>query len=376
MDKLYHLNSIEISEGKLDENITSLMAFNPSIAIAPVLKANAYGHGIELIGTYLDKKKFPFYCVNSIVEANQLRMAGVKTDILIMGYVGKDALNEKEWDYIFGVFDLEQAKMISSLQKNPRVHINIETGLHREGLDIFNLQTLLSDIKLLSNLNVEGVMSHLSCSNDPECETTIKQLAAFKQAKELALNAGFTPHWYHFGGSLALLNKLSESCNVIRCGKALFGIALNSSYQADTSKTSSRIEGFSPILEFKTHIAQIKKIKKGDHVSYADAFIADKDMTIGILPVGYSDGVERRLTNKGYMKVDSTLCKMLGVVAMNVTIIDLSDVKDPHVGHEVIIYSSHSDDQNSLDHVAQTCGTLPQDLLSHLSPSIPREFVR
>jgi len=371
------LNRIEVSEAQIRENMRLVQEFSRDVAIAPVLKSNAYGHGLEQVGKLLDASGAPFYCVNSLQEANRLRAVGVTTDILIMGYVDPSDLKRKEWDYIFAVFDPDYAQVISTLQKSPRVHITIETGLHREGIDLIEFPHAFEELKKLGNLHVEGMMSHLACANDPVCETTKQQLERFEDAKKQIIESGFFPQWFHFGGSLALLNTLSGSSNVVRVGKALFGIALNTTYsgnQTDVTK-SEQLQGFAPVLTLKTKIAQVKHIKKGAHVSYADGFIAERDMTIGILPIGYNDGVDRRLTNKGKMKIGDTLCPMVGVVAMNLSVIDISNITDPHPGQEVIVYSSDEEDENSLDNAAKTCGTLPQDLLLHLPESLQRDLV-
>lgn len=372
----YPLNKIEISENRIRENMQLLLQVNKDIAIAPVLKSNAYGHGIELIGKLLEEYKVPFYCVNSIQEAHQLREAGVTTDILIMGYVDPSDLASKEWDYIFVILDIAYARIVNKYQHKARVHLHIETGLHREGIDILSFPELLTEIKNLENLHVEGIMSHLACSNDPACPTTVQQLSNFTRAKKLVEEFGFSPKWVHLGGSLALLNKLATGCNVVRVGKAIFGIALNTTYSGGKNavKQDDRMKEFNLVLTLKTKIAQIKYIKKGDHLGYADLFIAELDMTIGILPIGYNDGVDRRLSNKGKMIVGGVACPILGVVAMNVTTIDLSDVENPQVGQDVIVYSQEKSDGNSLDNAAIVCGTLPQDLLLHLPVNMVREL--
>jgi alanine racemase len=135
---LQPLNVLEISKERLHQNAQTLININPKVKISPVLKSNAYGHGIELIGKELDGYNFPFYCVNSLPEAVALRNAGVKTDILIMGYVHPDNLRTTQWDFIFAAFDLEFAKLVNRYQDNPRVHLNVETGLHRDDSPCFD----------------------------------------------------------------------------------------------------------------------------------------------------------------------------------------------------------------------------------------------
>ncbi len=371
------LNTIEVSENKINRNFDLLREIAGGKLISPVLKSNAYGHGIELVGPLFDKKEIPFICVNSFFEAKQLRNAGVKSEILIMGYVDEQNLKEK-MDFSFVIFSLEYAKKINSIYESAKVHINIETGLHREGFDILNDQNLLKEIKNLNNLRIEGVSTHLACSNDPECQTTKLQIENFRKAKDVLLQNGISPKWFHVGGALALLNDLAGEFNVIRCGKALFGIALNTTYQSGLSHATPQheaIKKFEITFKLKTKIAQVKEVKKGEHVGYADAFIAEKDMKIGILPIGYYDGLDRRLSNKGNMRVGEVYCRILGIVAMNITVIDLTEVKNPHVGQEVMVYSDDHSDKNSVDNVARICETLPQELVVRLPVSLARKLV-
>lgn len=373
----FSLNKIEISKSRLLANANRLMHARPGVSIAPVLKSNAYGHGIELIGSLLDSHDFPFYCVNSLEEADLLKASGIKTKILIMGYVHPHDLAHKQLNYSLTVFDIEQAEIINKYQKNPRVHLNIETGLNREGLDVSGLHSIIEKITRLRSLRVEGVMSHLACSGDPGCDTTIQQLASFKKVKALIKQTGLSPKWYHLGGSLALLNGLTDECNVVRCGRAFFGIGLSSTNQTTDkqSKTSTVGNSFAPVLSLKSTLVQIKKINKGNHVSYADSFVAQRDMTIGILPIGYSDGIDRRLSNTSAVFVGNVECKIIGVIAMNDTIIDLTNVPNPKVGQEVIVFSASQTDPNSLNKLAKLLGTLPYESVSRLPRDMHRELV-
>lgn len=370
------LNTLEVSEHKINKNFELLSEIAGDKFISPVLKSNAYGQGIEIVGPLFDKKEIPFICVNSFFEAKQLRNAGVKSEILIMGYVDEENLREK-MDFSFVIFSLEYAKKINSIYESVKVHINIETGLHREGFDVLNDQELFGEIKKLTNLRIEGVSTHLACSNDPQCDTTKLQIDNFRRVKKLLLQNGISPKWFHVGGALALLNDLAEEFNVVRCGKALFGIALNTTYQSGLSHVTPQhelINKFEITFRLKTKIAQVKKVRKGEHVGYADAFVADRDMVIGILPIGYYDGLDRRLSNKGYMRVGDVDCRILGIVAMNITVIDLSEVKNPEAGEQVIVYSDDFNHKNSIDNVAKICETLPQELVVRLPVSLSRKF--
>lgn len=358
--KFHPLNKIEVSKSTILSNYKYLSS-NRSISIAPVLKSNAYGHGIELIGKILDEVNAPFFCVDSLPEAYKLKKAGVKTPILIMGYADPRNLQFKKLPFSYAVFDLEFLKALDKYQKEAEVHIFIGTGMSREGVPLSDLPEFLQEAKKLKNIKIVGAMTHLASADNPSSKLTHTQLENFQKAKKVFLDLGITPKWFHIGGSNALLNKLTDGCNLVRCGKAIYGLGVGN-------------KKLQPSLRLKSQIVQVKKINKGAKVGYSETYVAKKDMQIGILPIGYNDGVDRRLGNKGVVLVDGQECPIIGIISMNITTIDLSNVKNPFVGQEVIIFSDKAEKPNSIENAAKLCETIPLELLIHLNPVTRREI--
>ncbi len=363
--KSYPLNTISINQERVNYNYKTLSQLDDKVKIAPVLKSNAYGHGIEIIGNIVDLYNPPFICVDSLFEAYKLQKAGVNSKILIMGYVDPRSLIRKKLPFSYAIFDLEFARSLSRNQSGCEVHVFVGTGMSREGVPLAELEEFLNHLKEFKGLNIVGLMSHLSSANEPQSEHTTHQVENFRMAKQIALKVISDMKWFHLGGSWALTNNLAGDCNVVRCGKAIYGLADN-----DVLK---------PVLLLKTQIVQIKKINKGAKVGYGETFIAPKDMTIGILPIGYYDGVDRRLSNKGVVKLAGekrpVFCKILGMISMNVTTIDLSEVENPALSMEVIIFSDSINDPNSLEQAGKLCNTIPLELVVHLQSSIRREII-
>ena len=175
-----------------------------------------------------------------------------------------------------------------------------------------------------------------------------------------------------------------------RVGLALYGIdplpstslrankvseVISSINEIASSSSTPRDDGLRPVLKLTTKIIQIKTLQKGDGVGYNGTFTATRSMRLGVLPIGYYDGVDRRSSNKGYVTVDKIECPIAGLVSMNVTTIDLSTVKNPHIGQNVCIYSSNPNDKNSIENTAEICKTIPYDLLVHLASSTKRVIV-
>lgn len=394
--KSYPLNKIYLSKERLLANFDYLSKLVPGVEVAPVLKSNAYGHGIEQIGQLLASQgqalSIPFICVDSLYEAYQLQKIGVKSDILIMGYIDPRSLQGKKLPFSYAVFDMNQLRGIAQHQPGAKVHLFFDTGMHREGFDIRDANQLLHSLGGITQVKIEGVMSHLAVADDPDDVITKLQMNNFKAAKLLVKQMGYQPKWFHLGGSYALLNELTEQCNVIRSGIALYGFPTASVLK------SSKLQ---PVLKMTSRIASWKYIKKGEYVGYNKGFRAWADMILAILPIGYNDGVDKRLSNKGevfckpvglddfgekrskvYDKLPHKVsCKIVGQISMNITTIDLTEAqkmlgsKLPAIGDEVEVISDDSLLPNSIEQIAERCGTIPHEILIHLHPSTRREVV-
>lgn len=362
--KSYSLNLIYINKNQLIKNYLYLKSLHENIQIAPVLKSNAYGHGIKEMGEIIDDLNPPFICVDSLYEAYQLTNAGIKSDVLIMGYVDPQNLIRKKLAFSFAVWDLSSAKALNKYQKGASIHIFVDTGMHREGVLLEDLENFIDALKRFENLNIKGLMSHLAMADKPSHSLTKLQIKNFKKAKEICKKKGLTLDWFHFGGGVANLTIEKLPCNIIRTGKILYGVG-----------TLTKNTGLKPVMKITTRLVQIKKIRKGSKVGYDGTYEAKKDMIIGILPLGYNDGLDRRLSSKGVVLVDGTFCSIIGRISMNLTTIYIDKVNNPTIGQEVVVYSDNSDDLNSIQNAASVCGTTPYVLLVNLDSSTKRIIV-
>lgn len=342
------LNKIEISKDNLINNYKRLSSINKEIKIAPVLKSNAYGHGLIQVAKVLDPLNAPFFCVDSLYEAYELLKAGVKTSILIMGYTDPENFKVKKLSFAYAVFDKEALEILNKYQPGCPIHIFVDTGMNREGISMELLPKFLKEVKKYPDLKVEGLMSHLSSADDKKNIINKLQISNFKKTLQTCRQNKIYPKFIHLANSDGLANFSKELIftNIARVGLAIY-------------------EG---VLTFKTKIIQIKHLKKGDKVGYSGTYTARKNMIIGILPAGYNDGVDRRLSNKGYVSVGGILCPIIGRVSMNITTIDISKIKNPSLEQEVTIYPN-------INHAAKICQTIPYDLLVHLGESIKRVIV-
>jgi len=358
------LNDVELNQFSLRDNFQYLSCINNYIKVAPVLKSNAYGHGINLIAKQLDILNPPFFCVDSLYEGYKLLKLGIRTKILIMGYINPESLKTKKLPFSFAIYNYELLNAINKYQPHANIHIFIDTGMHREGLDIEELPEFLKYIKINTKLNVEGLMSHFAMADKPKDKLTQRQIKIFQKSQLIIQGLGMKPRWIHIANSSGLLNSktLNGSLgNVARVGIALYGI--------DPEGKNNKLK---PVLKLKSHITQIKELRKGEKIGYDFAYRAQKNMKIAILPIGYYDGVDRRLSNKGFVSINNVATSIVGKVSMNLTIIDVSNIPNVKNGQEVILYSDISSAKNSVGSAAKLCGTIPYDLLVHITSSTKR----
>jgi alanine racemase len=229
------------------------------------------------------------------------------------------------------------------------------------------LPAILTLLKTMKQLTVEGLMSHFAASDKYDNATTQLQVKNFQKAQEMLTRAEIYPKWIHMANSSGVLNYKKyegQIGNLARAGLALYGI--------DPENKNKQLQ---PALAFKTKLMQTKQLIKGDTVGYDFTFRAKNPMVIGIVPVGYNDGVCRWLSNIGFMKIRNTYCQIIGTISMNIIAIDVTDVKNPAVGESVIVYSNKMENRNSFAKSATSIDTIAYDLLVGLDASTRRKLV-
>jgi alanine racemase len=369
--KYRHLNKVLINGSALKKNYMRLKALHPEAKIAPVLKSNAYGHGLKVVAPVFDSFSPPFLIVDSLYEAYELKSLNLKTPILILGYTYPDNYLVKPLPFHFTVFDLESATALNRSQKNCQVHVFVDTGMNREGVPLPELDVLIKEIKRLKNLKVVGLASHFSdADNSKSIKVVNQQLERYKVALSVLENNGIFPKWKHISASGGAYKVKDSLLNMIRVGLAGYGI----NPLGEKDKCFNKLK-LTPALSFVSTLVQVKTLNKGESVGYNCVFTAAKKMTVGVIPVGYYDGVDRRLSNNGIVLIGSKECSILGRVSMNIIVVDLSKVKEPKVGDEVVIISNSLGDSNNAVELATRCETIPYELLVHLAESLKREIV-
>ena len=362
------LVEITIFKDRLLHNLHTFQNINPALTIAPVLKADAYGHGIGLIAKIVDGEKIPFIVVDSYHEALILRNENVRSPILMIGYTAlENILKNKLKRVAFTVTSLGQLEEISkNLTRPTRFHLKIDTGMHRQGILVQEISRATELVRANSKICLEGVSSHLADADRETSEFTDTQIKIWNELVKTWKKEFPDTKYFHLSATSGALLSEAITANVLRLGIGLYGI--------DPTQ-NVRIPKLKPVLEMKSILSGTKTIEKGEKIGYGGTFQAPNTMRIATIPAGYYEGIDRRLSNKGFVKIGYHFCPIVGRVSMNITAIDVTDVPEATLNTPVVIVSSNSEDKNCLNKSAELAGTIPYELLVHIPQGLRRKVI-
>jgi alanine racemase len=363
-------NHIEISRSAILHNIHAFEELS-GLKVVPVLKGNAYGHGIQLVAKALKAKKLPYIAVDGYFEALKIREVNSQP-VLIMGAILPENYKNITYDnFTFAVDNEVSIRVLGETKKHVKVHLECNTGMNRYGAEPENIGRLTKLILSYPNLKLEGVMSHLADSDGDNPDTVNQAVELFDACVEEVKAAGAEPLYIHVAQTAGSLKAHSKYANMVRVGIGTYGI--NPFPPAHTLHKKLQ-KNLRPALKLESKIAKVIELEKGDKVSYNYTFTAPKKMKIGVLPLGYFEGVNRTLSNAGTVKIGDTYAPIVGRVCMNHTMISLEN-SDAAVGTPVIIYSNNPTDKNSIDNTAATHNLFNYNMLTALSSDVRRKLI-
>ncbi len=365
------LNLINLSSDNLIHNYNLFKNLNPKLQIIPVLKANAYGHGIKQVASILNSTDCPMIAVDGYFEASKLIDISSKR-LLVLGYILETnfhLLNTKRCSFV--VQDLKTIKELNKLGKKVNIHIEINSGMNRLGTDPEQIEEFLKVICESRNISLEGVMSHLAdADNEIDNSFSLRQVEIFDQTVSKILDHGFKPKYIHIAQTAGSTKVISKFATTMRLGIGLYGLSpLNSK-----DKYSKLLSDLRPVLNFETTLIKKINLKPGDRVSYNGIFEAKKNMTVGVLPMGYYEGIPRALSNVGLVKYKDQYLKIVGRVCMNHVIVDLENLSID-IGEKIEFISSNITDKNSVENICKANNLFNYSLVTGLSESTRRRIV-
>ena len=362
-------NLIEVSQSALLHNL-DLFASLTNKAVIPVLKGNAYGHGIELVASALKARKLAYIAVDGYFEALAIRQISDQP-VLILGSILPENYSHMRYDeFAFAVQDEATIHALGKTRKHIKLHLECNTGFNRYGVGAEEISGLIDEIKKYPNLELEGVMSHLADADGDDPVTVYDAVSFYDSCVEAVLNSGLNPTIFHVAQTAGSIQARSKYANTIRLGVGLYGI--NPFPKSHTQNKT--LKELRPALRLTSTITKISQLEKGDKVSYNYTFTAPRKMRIAVLPLGYYEGVNRSLSNSGVVKIGQAFAPIVGRVCMNHTMVALDSI-DAKVGDKVVVYSDIPGDKNAIDNVASDHGLFNYNLLTSISPSVRRVLV-
>jgi alanine racemase len=372
---------VEISEKAYAHNLVFFKKRIPSrTEFSVVVKANAYGHGIGEISRLAMKHGADSLCVHTLDEALFLRGLGVTQDILIMGPVPRLRLREVVAnDFRLVLYNRETLADLNQLtremNKPVRVHLKLEMGTHRQGIDAEDLANFLNDLKNFSSVKLEAAYSHFSNIEDTTDHSyAFYQLQLFNRMAAQIQKSGFPEVKKHVACSAAMLLFPETHFGMVRLGISQYGLWPSRetfvSYKMKHAQNSE--EALRPVLSWKTRVAQVKSVPANHFISYGCGYQTTRDSRIAVLPIGYSDGYDRRLSNQSYVLINGRRAPVRGRVCMNFIMVDVTDIPDVKLEDEAVLIGQQGNEKITADFLAQLMGTINYEVVTRINWQIPR----
>ncbi len=336
---------VEVSLGRIAANYRAIAAAAPRVTLMPVVKADAYGHGMIAVSRRLVEEGAEWLAVSSFEEGLALRSAGITARILVMADTGFDRVAHAGLTPV--IHDL------AAIPDAP-YHLKVDTGMHRLGV----LAAPEQIVEAVRGTPIEGVMTHFASSNNFLSEQTARQWARFEQVLDALWAAGIAPQYRHASSSNPLHFGLRHAWgNLARPGLALYGYVSEARGPAP-----EKLLNVKPALTWKARMIAVKDVAAGEAIGYGATYVAQRPMRIAIIGAGYADGLTRRLSNKG---------RFVGAISMDVSTIDISGTPDLKPGDVVSLL----DETNDARAMARQAGTIAYNILTSISARVRRVWI-
>ena len=360
---------LEIDLSTLRKNFQLLSELSGSI-VMPIVKANAYGHGVERVAVALEDAGVEWFGVARIEEALTLRDLGIKAKILVLGYSPPTRVSSAIKEKIsLTVYDLPVAEAYASQAQNfqqaVNLHVKIDTGMGRLGILANKAVNFVEYVANQESLILEGVFTHLACADEPEKDVTDKQINQFEIILRELESKNLLPAIIHAANSAGTINFPATRFNLIRAGIALYGHPPSSQMKLP--------DGIASALSWKTRLISIKELPPGHGVSYGHTYHTKRKERIGVIAVGYGDGLRRRPGN--FVLIHGKRVPIIGTVCMDQCMVNLDEIPDAAVGDEVNIIGKQREAEVSGTDIAKDWGTINYEVLCGLAVRMPRYYL-
>lgn len=372
----------EISRSRLLHNYDLLRRLAAPADLLAVVKANAYGHGAVTCSQALTRKHENWLGVTSVAEGVEVRNACPGIGILAMGglWPGEAdiALAHHLTPVIWEAVHLDEA---ARPNRPLAVHLEIDTGMSRQGVRVSDLPTLLDKLQSLPSLIFEGVLTHYHSPELLDSPANSAQFTQFVIALDTIAARGFNPRFIHAGNSASIIHpgpsplvelaKKYKATAMLRPGLALYGYAPHFTGGTHPAPTSD----LQPVLAWKARVASLRTIAIGETAGYCATFRATRPTRLALLPVGYADGLSRLLSNRGSVLLRGLRAPIAGRISMDLTIVDVTDIPRVEIGDEAVLIGAQGTDKITAEDHATLAGTIPYEILCNINARVPRAMV-
>ena len=357
---------LEIDLAALETNFKTVQKYVKT-AIMPVVKANAYGHGLEDVARRFEKVGAEWCGVARIEEALQLRNAGITNKILVLGYTPPQRVADAISNQIhLTIYDEnmaeEYARQAETFNRKLVLHVKVETGMGRLGVEPNKALKLLALLKDKNVFDVEGLFTHFARADEPQSPSTENQLTLFNKIIDEAGKNGLRPRIIHAANSAASLNFPRSHFDLVRCGIILYGIA-------PSSEMTLPIK-LKPVLSWKTRVTSIKTLPEGHGVSYGHRYVTKKPEKIGVIAAGYGDGLRRQPGNR--VLIRGNVVDIIGNVCMDQSLVSLEKISKVEIQDEVVLIGHQNGLHISAEDIAKTWNTIPYEVVCAMAARMPR----
>jgi alanine racemase len=370
----------EVSLATLRQNFrTVLKHTGASVTVCAVVKADAYGHGAVECSRALRDEGARWLGVTSLDEAIPLREAGIESRILLMTgfWRGEESeivrlrLTPTVWEP-WHIEALENASASGNVRQ--AVHLKVDTGMGRLGVSLDELPAMLKALAAAPHLVLEGLSTHLASSEIMDAPSVAEQERRFEEAQRMVRQAGFDPTLVHMANTSALISRRETWNNMVRPGIALYG------YYLPFQRAGREVSGgtlrlpVKPVLTWKTRILSMRKFAANQALGYGGTYVTKAPAHVAVLPVGYADGYNRQLSNRGRVIVRDHYAPIIGSISMDLTLVDVTGIPGIAVGDEVILLGSRDGlSVDALEH-ARLANSSPYEILCNISKRVPRRY--
>jgi alanine racemase len=367
----------EIDLDALTKNLTLIRTLvGPSVAVLLVAKADAYGHGAVPIAHHALRAGAQAICVTTCNEALELRRAGIRARVVVLGpAIGAEALPALRQGIEVAVPSLELYRTLEKAARGAatkaRIHIKVDTGMNRLGMTSEEALTVLEDLRSCPFLVLSGVMTHVAATDGARSESGREQGRAFGELLDTARARGLFDGpsgraWFHIANSACVLSGLAPLHDAVRVGAAAYGIA------PDPHLFHPELV---PVMSIRTRIVHVQEVRRGEMVGYGGTWEARRASRVAVLPVGYDDGIDWRLGNRGEVLVRGRRVPIVGRISMDYATIDVTDVASVGVGDVVTLLGADGGSRIRAEEIASRTGTVPYDVTCSIGKRVERIFL-